>query len=308
MNFELLKQLCAIRATSGDEGAMTSFILEYFADRGRFAHPFEVFAGPDFQDAVVVVFGKPRVAVFAHIDTIGYAAAYGNRLVKIGGPRAKSGSRLVGSDSQGSISCELVSAEDEDRKLELSYDFHRSIDRGTPLCYAQDWQETEEFVQSCYLDNRLGVFNALNLAEQANNVAIVFSTYEEHGGGTVQVAGRFLHEKYGLRQALISDISLESSGIELGKGVVISMRDRGIPRVSYVRRVIELARQHRIAHQLEVEDAGGSDGNILQASDVAWDWCFVGAAEANYHTPEEKAYKADIRAMLDLYKVLVAEL
>ena len=39
-----------------------------------------------------------------------------------------------------------------------------------------------------------------------------------------------------------------------------------------------------------------------------WDWCFVGAAEQNVHTPNEKVHKKDITGMIDLYKVLMKEL
>ena len=56
----------------------------------------------------------------------------------------------------------------------------------------------------------------------------------------------------------------------------ISLRDSGIPRRSYVNKIVEIARKTNIPYQLEVEDAGGSDGNGLQKSDYPWDWCFVG--------------------------------
>ena len=48
---------------------------------------------------------------------------------------------------------------------------------------------------------------------------------------------------------------------------------------------------------VEVENAGGSDGNGLQKSDYPWDWCFVGAPEDNAHSPDEKVHKKDIQSM-----------
>ena len=70
-------------------------------------------------------------------------------------------------------------------------------------------------------------------------------------------------------------------------------------------KIIELAKVSGIPFQLEVESAGGSDGGMLQKSDYPIDWCFIGAAEDNVHTPDEKVFKNDIQSMVDLYKYLM---
>ena len=46
-------------------------------------------------------FGKPRTAIFAHMDSIGFTVRYGKELVKLGGPRISSGTKLIGEDSKG---------------------------------------------------------------------------------------------------------------------------------------------------------------------------------------------------------------
>ena len=163
-------------------------------------------------------------------------------------------------------------------------------------------------MQSAYLDNRLGVWNAIQQAHMMENGALVFSTYEEHGGGGAQAAGKFLQDKYKVRQALISDVTLLSDHIKHKKGVAISIRDRGIPRQSYVRKIIALAKENDVQFQLEVEKAGGSDGNSLQNSSYFWDWCFIGPPEDNYHQPGEKVHKGDIAEMVKLYEVLLKKL
>ena len=140
------------------------------------------------------------------------------------------------------------------------------------------------------------------------NGAICFSCWEEHGGGSAENIGRILYEKYHLRQALICDITWVTEGVKHGKGVAISLRDSGIPRRSYVNRIIEIAKKHQIPYQLEVEGSGGSDGNSLQRSPFPLDWCFVGAPEDNVHTPNEIVHKNDIKAMIQLYTYLVREL
>ena len=171
-----------------------------------------------------------------------------------------------------------------------------------------NFRENKDYVQSCYLDNRLGVFNALQLCRTLENGIVVFSTWEEHGGGSVGYLGKFIQEKYGVYQALISDITWVTEGVKHGEGCVISLRDSGVPRKSYVDKIINIAEKEEVLFQLEVESSGGSDGNSLQKSDYPWDWCFIGAPENNVHSPDEKVHKKDIQSMLLLYKVLMEKL
>lgn len=261
--------------------------------------------GEGFQDCILLVFGKPRSAIFAHMDSIGFTVRYGKQLVRIGGPDLESGYTLVGKDAEGKIECTLKYDEEEH---ELTYEFEREIARGTELVFKCDFRETEEAVQSCYLDNRLGVWSALQVAETMENGIIAFSCWEEHGGGSVAYLAKYIYEHYGVTQGLISDITWVTEGVEAGKGVVISLRDSLIPRRSYVERIIGIAQQAGIPHQLEVEGAGGSDAKELQHSAYPWDWCFVGAPEDNVHTPNEIVHKKDIESMVALYRELMEKL
>lgn len=304
---ELLKKLCAIRAVSGDERAMTEFVLQYIGETEKNwnVKP-KVIHGDEFQENIVLVFGKkPRTVIFAHMDSIGFTVRYGKQLVKVGGPVTENGIGLVGSDSNGEIECELQVGRKE---FSIGYKFNREIDRGTNLSFKPDFRETNSHVQCCYLDNRLGVWNALKVAETLKEGIIVFSTREEHGAGAVSFLGKYIYEEYGVRQALISDITWTTDGVKHGKGVAISMRDRGLPRRAYLERVIDIAKDSGIPFQLEVEGSGGSDGLELQSSAYPWEWVFVGAPEDNVHSPDEIVHKKDIERMTALYKVLMEKL
>jgi len=306
---KLLEQLASIRATSGDESAMTDFLLNHIIkEMKNWKVKPKIYSGDGFQDALVLVFGKPKTAVYAHIDSIGFTVGYDNHLIKIGGPRIIDGCKLVGKDSVGEIATELMVIEHEDGDKFLQAVYKRKIDRGTNLTFKPKFRDTKNFIQSPYIDNRLGVWVALQLAKTMENGAIVFSTYEEHHGGSAGFLARFLHEKYKIKQALVCDITWVTEGVTHGKGVAISMRDYGIPRRKYVNRIIEIAKKSKIPFQLEVESAGGSDGTILQASELPIDWCFIGAAEDNVHSPDEKVHKSDIVSMIELYKVLMKAL
>jgi putative aminopeptidase FrvX len=303
--YELLRQLCEVQAPSGHETLMRDFILQYIKrEKRKWKTKPQVFYGDDFQDCVMLKFGKPRTAIFAHMDSIGFTVRYFDQLLPIGSPDAEPGTKLVGADNFGPIECELVFDEDH----HALYKFGRQIERGTPLTYKVEFQEDKTYIQSPYLDNRLGVYNALRVAEDIKDGVICFSCWEEHGGGSVSYLARIMHEQWKIQQALISDITWATDGVQLGKGVAISIRDRNIPRRSYVNKIIEVAKKYKISFQLEVEGAGSSDGRELQTSPYPIDWCFVGAPQQGPHTPKERVHQDDVECMIELYRRLMKEL
>lgn len=309
-SFSLLKELCAIPAPSGNELAMKEFILNYIKINSKnWKHQPKIICGNGFQDNIMLIFGKPRTALFAHMDSIGFTVRYGKQLVKIGGPSIKSGYKLIGTDQKGKQEVELNLIENKQTGiLKLEYKGKRDFERGTELIFKPNWRETSEYLQCCYMDNRLGIYAALKVAEKIKNGAIVFSTWEEHGGGSVSYLQKYLQEKYKIQQALICDISWISDGVHFAKGPVISMRDSLIPRRSYINKIISIAKKNTCAYQLEIEGSGGSDAKELQMAEYPWDWCFIGAAEENVHTPDEKVHKKDVEGMISLYDVLMKEL
>ncbi len=302
---KLLEKLASIHAPSGNESAMTEFLLNYiFENSKNWKSTPQLFYGKGFQNCIVLVFGKPRTAVFAHIDSIGFTVRYNKELVKIGGSHVEAGYKLTGSDSKGKIECELLT----DKKENLKYKFKREIERGTDLTFKPNFREDKDFIQSNYLDNRLGVWVALQLCETIENGAIVFSCWEEHGGGSAGYLTKFLYERFHVMQALICDITWITTGVTHGNGVVVSMRDVGIPRRLFVEKIISILKKENIRFQTEVEGSGGSDGTEIQKAPYPIDWCFVGAAEDFVHSPDEKVHKKDIQFMLDAYRVLMERL
>ena len=304
---ELLKQLCNIHSPSGEEFRVKDFLLQYINDHKAdwFLQP-EIYHGGEFQDSLVLVFGRPRTAIYAHMDNIGYTVKYNGEIIKIGGSLYESNIALVGEDSIGEIEC--ISQLDESVDAVLKYMAGREIERGTSLRYKMDFRESNHFVTSCYLDNRLGIYASLKVAETLENGAIVFTCNEEHGGGNAQKLASFLWDPFKVSQALISDITWVTEGVEHGKGVAISLRDSNIPRRLFVNKIIDIAKRSGIPYQIEVEASGGSDGAMIQKSTLPIDWCFVGAAEDNVHSPNETVHKDDIISMIDLYKELMDKL
>jgi len=301
---EILFELLASRGVSGDEYNTSNLIFRHIEKQKTTWNVFPtVYSGEEFHDCILLKFGNPRTAVFAHIDTIGFMTRYSNELIPVGGPEIYPETKLVGSDSLGEIECKILGDEGK-----LSHDFPRKIDRGTSLSFKQEIRIDEEFIQAAYLDNRVGVYNALKLCETIENGWVVFSTYEEHGGGSMPFLLKYIQENAPVKQALISDVTWITEGVRHHEGVAISIRDQHIPRQSFLKRLISLAEKSGISFQLEVEGAGGSDGREVQFSPYAIDWCFIGAAEDNVHSADEKISLKDIESMNLMYKYLLEHL
>lgn len=301
---KLLEKLVNVHAPSGEEFRMKEFLLQYIeAHSKNWTIQPKLIHGEEFHDALILVFGEPRTVIFAHTDTIGFTVRYDDQLVPIGGPEADSGFELTGEDTYGPIDCKL-----DVRDGQLYYDFPRAIQRGTSLVFKSNFRLTSDFVQSPYMDNRLGVYNALKVAETLENGVIVFSTYEEHGGGSVPFILNNLLASYAIKQALISDITWVTEGVRHGEGVAISLRDKNIPRKIFIDRILKLAAESKIPYQLEVEGAGSSDGREVQVSPFAIDWCFIGAPEHGVHSPNEIVHLDDIKAMTEMYQYLMMRL
>ncbi|MFT7344235.1 MAG: putative aminopeptidase FrvX [Lentimonas sp.] len=307
---ELLEKLIEVKGASGDESRIKEFVKNYvLQNQDNWKVKPVIVDGEEWQDVMILVFGKPKTAIYAHLDSIGYTVGYSRELIKIGGPAAIDGMLLVGTDEFGKeIEVELNVFEDENGGAHYEYLGESDLQRGTQLTFKPNFRETDDFVQTPYLDNRLGVWASLQVAKTLENGAIVFSTYEEHGGNTVGYAAQYLWENYKVRQALISDITWVTDGVQHKNGVAISLRDSSVPRKTYIDRIVKLAKESGAKFQLEVEKSGGSDGSMLQKSSVMVDWCFIGAPEDNVHTPDEKVAKEDIMNMVELYKYLMSHL
>jgi putative aminopeptidase FrvX len=306
---KLLKKLTSIRGASSDETTIKKFLIKHITENQSYWKTKPTISDTsELHDNLILVFGKPRTVIYAHIDTIGFSVSYENQLVKIGGPDIIDGTPLVGKDSKGNIETELMIIEQENDRPIIKCVYDREIDRGTILTYKPNFRETETTIQSPYLDNRLGVWTALKIAETLKDGIIVFSTYEEHGGNSIGYISNLLYNKYKIKQALICDITWLTDHVIPGKGVVISLRDSMLPRKSFLDKIIKLAKKSGVEYQLEVESAGGSDGSSLQKSELLIDWCFIGAGEDNVHTCNEIVSKYDIMCMVEMYRYLMKKL
>ena len=68
---QLLKTLCAIHASSGNEGPVKEFLLDYIQkNKANWKVQPEIITGDHIQDCIILKFGTPKTAIFAHMDSI----------------------------------------------------------------------------------------------------------------------------------------------------------------------------------------------------------------------------------------------
>lgn len=300
-DYALLETLVNIPAASGHEGPLKEFILKYVAAHSSNWSVQPTILDGDFHDGFMLVFGKPRTVVYAHLDTVGFTVAYDNKLVPIGSPDAHNGDPVQWMENGRLEQSALVGEGDCVAAV-------HTLPRGTQLTYVPNFQITDTEVTTSYLDNRLGVWNALHLAETMQDGVLAFSTMEEAEGRGVIYMTKYLFEHYGIRQALVTDVTWASEGVRRGAGAVISLRDRGIPRQSYLNKIIALAQTSGTQYQLEVESDGSSDGGSIQDSGYPVDWCFIGTPIEGMHSCVERALLKDIEQFHGLSRYLMEQL
>ena len=106
---KLLKKLCSIHAPSGEENRISEFIIDYVnTNMHNWKVKPKIYSGDGFQDSIILSFGKPKTAIYAHMDSIGFTVKYNNEIIKIGGPVVKNGIELIGSDSKGKVEGKII--------------------------------------------------------------------------------------------------------------------------------------------------------------------------------------------------------
>lgn len=308
-DLDLLRSLCAVPGASGDESQIADYVRSHLMT-SVVAHRTDAqLVDEEFlQDAVVLILGRPSVALYVHLDTVGYAVSYERTLVPIGHPRSRSGDLLAGISAGRAVEVEYIAGEHERQLPPHRYHGSAELERGTVLTYKPTWSVDGDLIHASGLDNRAGVFIALELAASLKDVAIVFTTAKEHGSAMTEFIGRHLFDRYRIFQALILDTTWATSAIHIGGGPVVSARDSAVPRQAYVRQILEMAQESAIEYQLEVALTGVTDGAYLQRSGAPIQWTLVGPAQVGPHQAVECISINDILQTTALYQYLVPAL
>lgn len=291
-----LRALVAIEGTSGDEGRVVAAVAER-------SYSLPGIQSERIQDNLIAWRGRPQVALFAHLDTVGFTLGYDRELIRIGGPHVEGGEALR-STTGGATYRGTLARRAEDWVLDGAPD----APSGSRWVYDSDLELDGVLVRGPYLDNRAGVWSALEVLRVVEDVAVAFTSNEEHSGRGAATCARWLCDRLAVSQALISDITWHTRYIRRGRGPAVSLRDRNVPRQSYLDRVLAAAEASGIPFQREIETDGSSDGGSIERSGIPMDWVFVGAPQEASHTPHEVVDLNDLRDMARLTAHLVRSL
>lgn len=283
--WKLLEELCSIHAPSGEEDKVFDYIQQWLTKNRILA---TVDRNSVF-NALFVKKGFPSVAFLIHVDTVGFIKEYFSKVLPIGSPTFD----------------EKVSVKDADNHIYTIYkngedfalDANETIETGTTFSFNAQVEIAEDRIQGAYLDNRLNVAIALECMKNATNFLFVFTSNEEISGGCTEKVARVLYEHYQIDKVVILDTTFASDGIFLGDGIVLSLKDNYLPSRCWVQEVRMLLKEHQLPVQLEVADYGSSDGAYISKSPYPIEWCFLGIACENYHSPNEKVSQTDVTNM-----------
>ena len=294
-SLDLLWELLRQDSPAGDEGPLADWVTAWLAREVPDA------AAERLGDSLVVTRGaQPAAAVFAHLDTTGWTLGYDKTLIRIGGPDGKPGDliRPVRCSHSGNA---LARRKDGFWKVRGK----TAARPGSRWVYAAAPTLTAGCMTAPYLDNRAGIWAALQVLRFCPQSAAAFTVQEETGSSGAVLCARRLYEAHGVTQALVTDLTWHTKHIKCGRGVAVSLRDSSVPRQRYLDRVLALAESSGLPFQREVESSGGSDGAGISRSGVPMDWVFVGAPEKSPHTAHEQADADDLQGMASMLVHLV---
>lgn len=319
---ELIKSLVEAYGPSGSEDQVRELIA---AQVDRLADSVRVDALGNLIATVRGRGGGRRVMVAAHTDEIGVVVSHVDekgflRFGPLGGVRPQTliGGRVrFASGLRGVIGAEQKRVEGDLPKLDqLFIDVGASrkddvaVGVGDVACFDRPFVDLGGRLVAKAFDDRIGcavLVQALKeLGETPHEVHFVFTTQEEVGLRGAQTSA------YGLEADLGVAVDVTVTGdtpearivpVGLGGGPAIKVKDRGMLTHPGVRQwMVETARQAGLPHQLEVLEAGTTDGMAMQTTRAGMPVGVLSIPTRYVHTPSEMV---DYQDVLNSVRLLV---
>ena len=270
-----------------------------------------------------------RIMISAHIDEIGLMVTHVDthgfvRFIGIGGinPLTCLGGRvLFMNGTRGVIGTEKLDAGKAPTLDQLFIDVGASDRESCPVkvgdvCgFERPYVEYGDRLVAKSMDDRIAAVVAIEalkpLKKTPHEVHFVFSVQEEVGIRGATTAA------YGVDPDLGLAIDVTRSGdtpktikmeTALGKGVAIKVRDQSFiadPKV--VNWMVETAKAEGIPYQMEVLEAGGTDGRAIQMTRAGVPAGCISIACRYIHSPSEMVDKHDLEAAIQLLVALLSK-
>ena len=327
---EFLKRLSEASGVPGHEAEIRGIISEALKDKAKTIET-------DQLGNLIAHFpgDGPVVMIGAHMDEIGFIVSYIEkesgflRIHPLGGFDIKTliSQRVVVHTEAGDlIGCigskpiHIMTAEDRKKLPELKdlfVDLGLKGDRvrelvaiGDMVTLRQDFVVGEEVVSGKALDDRAGLYIGIEAIKRAKKIAcdlyFVGTTQEEVGLRGAQVAGFAVAPQIAI--ALDTTLAVDMPGVpdaqqvtKLGGGVAIKIADSSsISHVGLVRAMKDLARERKIAHQMEILPHGGTDAGAMQRARSGSAAITLSLPSRYVHSVVEMAHQDDLEAAISL--------
>jgi len=277
----------------------------------------------------------PKVMLAAHMDEIGFLVTHVDektgflRIDPLGGFDSKVllAQRVIVHTEEGDYLGVIGSKpphllEEEERKKapeikELFIDLgmkaeevSKKVKIGDPVTLQQDFVAFGELVSGKSLDDRVGIYVMIEALKKVRrheaDIYAVATTQEEVGIRGARVSSFGISPDIGI--AIAVTIASDVPGVEeaqrvtkLGAGVAIKIKDSAsISNPKLVRKLREIAEEHKIKYQLEVLPRGGTDAGALQLTKEGVAAATISIPTRYVHSVVEAAHKEDIKAAIDL--------
>lgn len=290
MNLELLEKLCMLNGTSGDEGAVRDFIISRLpADCEYKVDPI----GNLIVNKKGKITPKNHVAVFAHMDEVGFivtyitedgyacvspvggidnSALFGKKITVNGRCGVAAGKAIHQCNSDESKSIPKIEDVYVDFGFENRDEAEKYISLGDFGYFLSNFVKFGDgFIKSKALDDRVGAVVMLELlnAQSDFDYTCVFTVQEEVGTRGATVSAYSVNPDYAIvaettTASDIPDTSEHKKVCKTGGGAVVSFMDRGTiyPKDLY-KKAFELAESNGIPCQTKTVVAGGNDASAI---------------------------------------------
>lgn len=335
MNCDMLKSLCQINGTSGDEKNVRDFIISQLPDDCEYS------VDP-LGNLIVNKKGEKEpentVALFAHMDEVGFIVTYITDcgyvyLSPVGGIEnsALFGKKITVNNCTGVAGAKAIHqcSGDETKNIpdieSVSADFgfnsreeaEEKISLGDFGYFKSDFiQFGNSMIKSKALDDRFGCLVMLELLKEKSeiNYTCVFTVQEEVGTRGAAVSAYTVKPDYAIviettTASDIPDTPERKKVCKVGGGAVVSFMDRGtVYNKDLYNRVRRLADDNNISNQTKTLIAGGNDATAIHKSAGGIKTVAISLPCRYIHSASSVGNIKDMESVADLVKATLKEL
>ncbi len=334
MNFELLKNLCELNGTSGDEKQVRDFIISQLPEDCEYAvDPI----GNLIVNKKGEIKPKNNVALFAHMDEVGFIVTYIHdngfvNVANVGGidNSALFGKKITINGNIGVVGGKAIHqcSSDEAKKVpdisDVYVDFgfenkeiaENHLKLGDYGYFKSDFIEFgKEMIKSKALDDRLGCGIMLELLHEKSKIdyTCVFTVQEEVGTRGATASAYTVKPDYAIviettTASDIPDTPENKKVCKVGDGAVVSFMDRGtVYNKDLYKKAREIADKNSIANQTKTVVAGGNDAAAIHKAAGGIKTVAVSLPCRYIHSSSSVGSKKDMECVASLCKALLEE-